>query len=101
MNSVAKRFECLNAFAASYPPREVALTIGRVTRYPVLMETNGQDEPFAINVRLTPWQRRLFLLTHTRGVFEVLAWLDCSVPGFRGHLGRLLRPNMKRRTPPK
>jgi hypothetical protein len=71
-----------------------------VSRYPVLMEPNSQDEPFAYAAKLSLWQRLLFRLTHAHGIFEVLAWLNCSVPGFRGHIGRLLRPDMKYRIPP-
>jgi hypothetical protein len=70
-----------------------------VAGYPFLMETNGQSEPISYFVQLSPWQRRLWRLTHTHGIFEILAWLNCSVPGFSGHFRRLLNPGMKYRNP--
>jgi hypothetical protein len=59
------------------------------------MEPSNQDEPSSYFVQLTPWQRRRMRLTHTHGIIEVLAWLDCSVPGFKGRFRRILNPGIK------
>jgi hypothetical protein len=52
------------------------------------------------HIQLSPGQRRLFRVTRTPGVFQILAWLDCSVPGTRGHLTRLLWPRVDTRAQP-
>jgi len=51
-------------------------------------------------VRLSPGQRRLRRVTHTPGLFHLLAWLDSSVPGTRGHLRWLLFPEFDDRAKP-
>jgi hypothetical protein len=47
-------------------------------------------------IRLTPAQRRWYGFVRRSGLFAILAWLDSSVPGTRGRLGRLYRPDPRR-----
>jgi hypothetical protein len=62
-----------------------------------LTEENNDKRPFSgRGVRLVPvhgwrriWYQRVAVNTV---VFHVLAWFNCSVPGTRGHLDRLMSP---------
>jgi hypothetical protein len=42
----------------------------------------------------------LFKLRRVPGLVSLVAFLDCSVPGTRGRLGRLLRPGLGRSAHP-
>ena len=48
-------------------------------------------------IRLRPAERRWYTFVRRSGLFAVLAWLDCSLPGTRGRLGRLYRPQRPHR----
>ena len=53
----------------------------------MLMLTGGYHE-----IRLRGWRQVVFHLVRPAPVMNVIGWLDCSVPGTRGRLGKLMEP---------
>ena len=43
-------------------------------------------------IRLRGWRRVAFRLARPAPVKNIVGWLDCSVPGTRGRLGKLMQP---------
>ena len=43
-------------------------------------------------IRLRGWRRVACRLVRPAPVMNILAWFDCSVPGTRGRVGKLMEP---------
>jgi len=53
----------------------------------VAMLTGGHHE-----IRLRGWRRVAYRLLRPAPIKNIVGWLDCSVPGARGRLRKLLEP---------
>ena len=91
-----------NAMTAALPANapacrsQVAHVLGREQAQD-MPEVESYGESGGGFIRVSPAQRRWYGFVRRSGLFAILAWLDNSVPGTRGRLGRLYGPWTPRR----